>query len=58
MMARVIVAREVIITSVHDKIRDGKLVDETCLGFASAAVEALLREIELCKAAEIRPGFN
>jgi chromate reductase, NAD(P)H dehydrogenase (quinone) len=58
MMARVIVAREVIITSVHDKIRDGKLVDETCLGFAAAAVEALLREIELWKAAEIRPGFN
>jgi chromate reductase len=58
MMARVVVAREAIITSVHDKVRDGKLVDETSLESASAAVEALLREIELWKAAVIRPGFN
>ncbi len=34
MMARVVLARECIITSVAAKIRDGRLVDEICLGFA------------------------
>ena len=33
------------------KIRDGRLVDETSLGFACAAVEALLHEIALWKGA-------
>ena len=47
MLARVALAREVIITSSADKIRDGRLVDETSLDFACAAVEALLREIRL-----------
>jgi hypothetical protein len=37
----------VTITSTADKIRDGRLVDEMSLGFACAAVEALLREIRL-----------
>src|ERR1700739_1196146 len=31
MMARVVLARECIITSVGGRIRDGRLVDETCL---------------------------
>jgi len=47
MLARVVLAREVIITSSADKVRDGRLVDETSLGFACAAVEALLHEIHL-----------
>jgi chromate reductase, NAD(P)H dehydrogenase (quinone) len=47
MLARVTLAREVTITSCADKICDGRLVDEACLGFAGAAVEALLREIRL-----------
>lgn len=47
MMARVVLAREVVITSTAEKIRDGRLVDETSLGFACAAVEALLAEIRL-----------
>lgn len=47
MLARVVLAREVIITAAGGKIRDGRLVDETSLGFACAAVEALLREIRL-----------
>jgi chromate reductase len=47
MLARVVLAREVIIASSADKIRDNRLVDETSLGFACAAVEALLREIRL-----------
>ena len=33
-------------------IRDGRLTDETSLGFACAAVEVLLREIRLWRAAD------
>jgi chromate reductase, NAD(P)H dehydrogenase (quinone) len=51
MMARVVLTRECIITSVAAKIRDGRLVDETSLGFACGTVEALLREIRLWRAA-------
>ena len=47
MLARVTLAREVIITAAEHKIRDGRLVDETSLGFACDAVKALLREIAL-----------
>jgi chromate reductase len=47
MLSRVALAREVTITSSADKIRDGRLVDETSLGFACGAVEALLHEIEV-----------
>jgi chromate reductase, NAD(P)H dehydrogenase (quinone) len=50
MLARVTLAREVTIASCADKIRDGRLVDEASLGFACAAVEALLREISLWRA--------
>jgi chromate reductase, NAD(P)H dehydrogenase (quinone) len=52
MLARVVLARECIITSVATKIRDGRLVDETSLGFACGAVEALLREIRLWRMAD------
>jgi chromate reductase, NAD(P)H dehydrogenase (quinone) len=52
MLARVAVAREVMITACADKIRDGRLADETSLGFACGAVEALLREIRLWRTAE------
>src|ERR1700752_1262458 len=45
MLSRVALAREVTITSSADRIRDGRLVDETSLGFACSAVEALLHEI-------------
>ncbi len=51
MLSRVALAREVIITSSADRIRDGRLVDETCLGFACGAVEALLHEIEVWRSA-------
>jgi chromate reductase len=47
MLSRVALAREVIITSAADRVRDNRLVDETSLGFACGAVEALLHEIEL-----------
>ena len=52
MLSRVALAREVIITSSADRIRDDRLVDETCLGFACGAVEALLREIVLWRTAK------
>ena len=52
MLSRVVLAREVTITSTADKIRDGRLVDETSLGFACAAIEALLREIRLWQIAD------
>ena len=51
MLSRVALAREVTITSSADKIRDGRLVDETCLGFACGAVEALLHETQVWGAA-------
>ena len=52
MMSRVTLAREVIITSSADKIRDGRLVDKTSLDFACGAIEALLRDIRLWRLAE------
>ncbi len=51
MLSRVVLAREVTITAAADKIRDGRLVDETSLGFAGGAIEALLREIRVWRAA-------
>jgi chromate reductase, NAD(P)H dehydrogenase (quinone) len=56
MLSRVALAREVIITSSADKIRDGRLVDETSLGFACGAVEALLHEIRLWRTSESLEG--
>src|SRR5580693_6614429 len=50
-LSRIALAREVIICGAEAKIRDGRLVDETSLGFATGAVEALLREIALWQAA-------
>jgi len=54
MLSRVAVAREVIISSAGSKIKDGRLVDETSLGFACGAVEALLAEIRLWRAAQTK----
>jgi chromate reductase, NAD(P)H dehydrogenase (quinone) len=50
-LCRVALAREVIICGTEAKCRDGRLVDETSLGFAGAAIEALLAEIRLWRAA-------
>jgi len=52
MMSRVVLAREVVIAACADKVRDGRLVDETSLGFACGAMEALMREIRLWRSAE------
>jgi chromate reductase len=51
-LSRVTLAREVIITATESKIFDGRLTDETSLGFACGAVEALLTEIRLWRVAE------
>jgi chromate reductase len=51
-LSRVTLAREVIITAADIKCKDGKLVDETSLGFACGAIEALLREIRLWREAD------
>ena len=53
-LSRIALAREVIISAAESKIRDGRLVDEPSLGFACAAVEALIREIHLWRAVEAR----
>jgi chromate reductase len=52
-LSRIALAREVIITAAETRIKDGRLVDEVCLGFASGAVEALLTEIALWKGANV-----
>lgn len=54
MLARVALAREVIITAAGGKIKDGRLVDETSLGFACAAVEALLEEIGIWRSVRVK----
>ena len=53
-LSRIALAREVLITAADTRIRDGRLVDETCLGFACGAVDALLAEIRLWRAAEAK----
>ena len=53
-LSRIALAREVIITATESKIHHGRLVDETSLGFACGAVEALLTEIGLWRAAEAK----
>jgi chromate reductase len=50
-LSRITLARECIITAAETRIKDGRLVDETCLGFACGAVDALLTEIALWKTA-------
>ena len=54
MLTRVALAREVIITAAGSKIKDGRLVDETSLGFACAAVEALLAEIAIWRSVRVK----
>ena len=53
-LSRIALAREVIISGAESRIRDGRLVDEVCLGFACGAVEALIAEIRLWRAADAK----
>jgi len=51
-LSRIALAREVIICAAESKVQGGRLVDETSLGFACGAVDALIREIRLWQAAD------
>jgi chromate reductase len=53
-LSRIALAREVIICGAEAKIRDGRLVDKTSLDFACGALEALLAEIRLWRAADAK----
>jgi chromate reductase, NAD(P)H dehydrogenase (quinone) len=44
-LARQVLRPQIVIGSVHEKVRDGRLVDEATLGFALAGVDDLLHEI-------------
>lgn len=50
-LVRIALAREAVITACETRVRDGRLVDETSLGFACGAVEALIRDIRIHGAA-------
>jgi len=45
--AAVVARPEVVIAASHEKIKDGRLVDEASIGFALAAVNDLLKEIKV-----------
>jgi chromate reductase len=51
-LARVVARPQVVIAGVHEKVRDGRLVDEAALRFALEAVDDLLAEIALVRRAE------
>src|SRR5260370_32788592 len=55
-LSRIALARAVIISSSDSRIRDGRLVDETSLGFACGAVDALIAEIRLWRGGEGDPA--
>jgi len=55
-LARIALAREVIICGTEAKCKDGRLVDETSCGFACDAVTALIAEIRLWRAAGAKPA--
>lgn len=48
-LARVVARPQVVIAGVHEKIRDGRLVDEAAVKFAGDAIDDLLREIQLAR---------
>src|SRR5258707_5532396 len=50
-LPRITLAREVIISASDTKIQGGRLLDETSLGFACGAVDALIAEIALLRQA-------
>ena len=43
--ARAVFRPQIVIGSVHEKVRDGRVIDEATLGFALAGVDDLLEEI-------------
>ncbi|HYZ23631.1 MAG TPA: NAD(P)H-dependent oxidoreductase [Rhodopila sp.] len=51
MLAHVVATPQVVVAAVHEKVVEGRLVDEAALRFALGAVDALLHEIALRKLA-------
>ena len=50
-LARVIARPEVVVPFVHEKVRDGRLVDQATRDFAMAAMDDLLAEVRLLRSA-------
>jgi chromate reductase, NAD(P)H dehydrogenase (quinone) len=47
--AHLVLRPQIVIGGVHEKVRDGRLVDEAALGFALAGVDDLLNEIRAAR---------
>ena len=47
--ARPVLRPQIVIGGVHEKVRDGRLIDEAVLGFALAGVDDLLKEIRAAR---------
>jgi chromate reductase, NAD(P)H dehydrogenase (quinone) len=47
--ARLVLRPQIVIGSVHERVRDGRLVDEAALRFALAGVDDLLDEIRAAR---------
>ena len=50
---RLVFRPQIVIGGVHDKVRDGRLIDEAALGFALAGVEDLLEEIRAVRSVRV-----
>jgi len=53
---RLVLRPQIVIGSVHEKVRDGRLVDEAALRYALAGVEDLLDEIRAARFLRLAPG--
>jgi chromate reductase, NAD(P)H dehydrogenase (quinone) len=47
--ARLVFRPQIVIGGVHEKVRDGRLIDQAALSFAVAGVEDLLEEIRAAR---------
>ena len=47
--ARPLLRPQIVIGSVHEKVRDGRLIDEAVLSFALAGVDDLVEEIRTAR---------
>jgi len=54
--ARLVLRPQIVIGGVHEKVRDGHLVDEATLRFALAGIDDLLEEIRAARSATPLPG--
>jgi hypothetical protein len=49
---RLVFRPQIVIGGVHEKVRDGRLIDEAALSFALAGVEDLLEEISATRSVQ------